>query len=81
MEPVLTVAFVAAVVAFFKWRGLVEGHALLAAFGVALFVGIAPLLAALIPPSVPFVDVVIQVITLFLAAAGGYDLIVDLKQV
>lgn len=81
MESVLTVAFVLATVAFFKTQfGMIQAHALLATFGVALVVGIAPQLAAAFPALLPWVESVINVIVIFLGAAGSYDLIVSLMR-
>jgi hypothetical protein len=80
MNDLLTVAFVVALTAFFKARGFAEGRALLLSFAVAVFVGVAPLLAAMIPPAVPFVDVLIRILTLFLGASGSYDLFVDIRE-
>ena len=76
---ILTVAFVAALTAFFRARGIAENRALVLAFAVSVFVAVAPLIAALLPPAQPFLQVLLQIIVLFLGAAGAYDLIVDLK--
>ena len=80
MDTVLTVAFVLAATAFFKERlGLEDKLALLCAFVVALGVSFAPMLDALLPNFAPFIDATVRTFLLFLSAAGGYDLLVDIK--
>jgi len=80
MEFVLDAAFIIAVTAFFKQQfGLAGGAALLAALVVALVVGLAPLVGVTFPAFAPWISAVINVVVLFLSAAGGYDAIVELK--
>lgn len=76
----LDVAFIVAVTAFFKAQfGLEQGKALLAAFGVALFVGFAPLVAVQFPLVAPWVAALFNVVKIFLAAAGSYDFVKSLR--
>jgi len=74
MEIVLDVAFVVAAVGFFKaqfgWKG---PAALGAAFVTALLVQYAPALSALVPAAAPFIGGLVNVVALFIAAAGSYD--------
>ena len=80
MNEILTIAFVLAATAFFKQQfGLSGKGALLCAFLISLFVGLAPLIGSLLPAAAPFVDVLIKVVVLFIGAAGAYDAFVDLK--
>ena len=76
----LDVAFIVAVTAFFKERfGLASKAALFAAFGVALFVGFAPLVAASFPVVQPWIEALFNVVKIFLAAAGSYDFVKSLR--
>jgi len=76
---VLTVAFIIAVVAFFKEQfGLSGKAALLAAFVVALVVGLAPLIGVTIPALAPWIEGIVKIIVLFLSATGGVDAITQL---
>jgi hypothetical protein len=71
---VLDVAFVIASVAFFKKQfNVKDGIALLLAFATALIIGLAPIIAGMLPITGPFIEVVIKVIVLFLTAAGSVD--------
>lgn len=81
LNDVLTVGFIAAATAFFSKRlGLEDKKALLCAFGVTLFVGLAPQAAAQFPPLTPWLEAIVRVGTLFIAAAGSYDLILGIKR-
>ena len=76
MDTVLDVAFVIAIVAFIKTQiGLVGPAVLGVAFAVALFFGLAPLIATMIPVAAPFIKVVLDTVVLFLGAAGSVDFI------
>jgi hypothetical protein len=76
---ILDVAFVVAVTCFFKTQfGWAEKHALLAALGVALVVGLAPQVAVVLPAIEPWIAAVLNVIKIFLAAAGSYDFAANL---
>ena len=80
-NPVLTVAFIVALTAFFKEQfGLTGWKVLLAAFIVALFIAFLPLVSALVPAAAPWLNQLLQVIVLFLAAAGSVDFIRQLKK-
>ena len=81
MDTILSVTFVIAVVAFFKAQlNLANDHALLAAFGVALVVGLAPQAAITFPILQPWVEAVLNVVVVFLSAAGSYDFAVGLMK-
>lgn len=77
MEPVeiiLDVAFILVCVSFFKTQlGLKGAAALGCAFVVALIVGLSPVLAEQFPNLAPWIGAVINVIVLFLSAAGSFD--------
>lgn len=76
---VLDVAFVLAVTAFLKEQfGFENKVALGAAFAVSLIVGLAPQIAALVPAFAGWFDAVLNVVKIFLAAAGSYDFAVGL---
>jgi hypothetical protein len=80
MNEVLTVALIIAVTAFFKEQFGFSGKAALAcAFGVALLVGIAPLLGTQFPTLAPWIEQVLKVIVLFLSASGSVDAIKQLR--
>ena len=71
-----TVAFVIAWVAFFSTQFNLKGNvALLCAFFVSLFFGVAPLISAAYPAIAPALDIVLKTILLTVSAAGGYDVI------
>lgn len=71
---ILDVAFVIAVTAFLKEQlGLSGKGALLGAFLISLAVGFAPLLALAFPLASPYIEAVVKVVTLFLGAAGTWD--------
>lgn len=81
MDNALDVAFVIAVTAFIKTQFEVKGKAVLFwAFVICLFFGIAPLIADLLPVSKPFLNVVLYIGSLFLAATGSYDALIDIKR-
>lgn len=74
MNIVLDVAFIVAAVSFFKQQFDLKGpKALGAAFGVALLVGLAPVVSASFPVAQPYIDTVVRVVGLFIAAAGSFD--------
>lgn len=74
MNIVLDVAFIVACVAFFKEQLDVKGKiVLLYVFLVALAVAFAPLLVASFPVAGPYIEAVLKVVGLMLAAAGSWD--------
>lgn len=77
MEPVeiiLDVAFILVCVSFFKQQmGLKGAAALACAFVTALIVGLSPVLSSQFPALAPWISAVINVIVLFLSAAGSFD--------
>jgi hypothetical protein len=80
-NPVLNVAFIVALTAFFKEQfGLTGWKVLIAAFGVALVIAFLPLVSALVPAAAPWLDQLLQVILLVLAAAGSVDFIKQIKK-
>jgi hypothetical protein len=75
MEPLLTVAFVVTATQFFKTQfSLANRYALLCAFIVALIVAFAPIVADQFPAASPYLNAFANVIALFIAGAGSYDL-------
>lgn len=81
MDIVLDVAFVIAVTAFLKEQLAVKGKAVLFwAFAIALIFGFAPLIAAMLPPIAPFLEVLLRTFVLFLGAAGSYDFIAGITR-
>ncbi|RIK31148.1 MAG: hypothetical protein DCC56_02875 [Anaerolineae bacterium] len=71
---VIDVAFVIAVVAFFRERVQISGYrALIAAFAVAVLFNIAPIVAQSFPVISPWLDALLNSIVLFIAAAGSVD--------
>jgi hypothetical protein len=79
-DPLLTVALIVAITSFFKKVLTLSGRlALLAAFIVTLFFGLAPVVIAQFPVAGPWLSAVVNVIVLFLAAAGSYDLVMDIR--
>lgn len=79
-EPLLTVAFIVMITAFFKKQiGLTGWKVLVAAFIVALVVAYLPLLAAAVPAAAPWLGQLMQVIVLFLSAAGSVDFLTLLR--
>ena len=80
MDIVLDVAFVIALTAFLKEQfGLTGRAVLIAAFVICLGFGLAPLIADLIPATLPYVQVLFKTLLLFFSAAGSYDAIVAFK--
>jgi hypothetical protein len=78
MQTILTIAFVFATIAFFKERlKLGDWQALLLAFIVSLIVGLSEVAMTVWPIALPWLQAGINVIVLFLSAAGGYDFMVD----
>lgn len=73
MQPI-DIAFIVAVVAFFRERVQLRGwRVLVLAFVVTLFFNIAPLVAELFPIVSPWLNAVLSSIVLFIAAAGSVD--------
>ena len=73
-DPILNAAFIIAATAFFKEQLSLSGRAsLLAAFGVSLAVGFAPAIAAQFPLLAPWVTHFVNVVVLFISAAGTVD--------
>lgn len=81
MNEILTVAFVVAVTAFIKTQFNCDGRwALLAAFLVALVIGVVPLISAALPAIGPWLAVVVRVFVLFLSGAGSYDAVMTFRR-
>lgn len=81
MEEILSVAFVLAATAFFKEQLKLPGRAALAAaFAVSLAVAFVPVIAEQLPESTEWVYAARDVVVLFLGAAGGYDLLADVRK-
>ena len=79
-NPVMTVAFVVAITAFFKEQfGLTGWKVMLAAFAVLLVLTYVPVVIALFPQAEPFLTPLVQLIALFLTAAGSVDFIRQLR--
>ena len=75
---ILDFAFLVAATAFFKEQFSLSGkQALLAAFGVALFIGFAPVIGESLPALSPYLEAAVKVVALFIGGAGSYDLFVD----
>jgi len=72
-EPI-DIAFVIAVVAFFRERMTLSGvKVLIAAFVVTLLFNIAPLVAENFPVISPWLNAILNSVILFIAAAGSVD--------
>lgn len=81
MDFVLDTAFVLAAVAFFKSRfNLLGWKAVGAAFVSVLFIQFVPELSAALPQYADAIQKVLDTIRLFVTAAGGYDLTLDLQE-
>ena len=77
---ILTVAFIVAVTQFFKTQiGLTGWSVLLAAFLVALVIGLVPVVVAAFPLIAPWLTAVVNVIVLFLSAVGTYDFVMEVR--
>lgn len=73
IEPI-DIAFVIAVVAFFRERVALRGvQVLIAAYVVTLLFNIAPLVAEFFPVVSPWLNAVLNSVVLFIAAAGSVD--------
>lgn len=73
---VIDVALIITIVAFFKKQlGLTGWKVLLAAFLVALFIGLAPVVAAAFPVIAPWLTTTVNVVGLFLVASGSVDFV------
>jgi hypothetical protein len=80
-NPILTVAFVVAITAFFKEHlGLTGWKVMLAAFLTAMVLAFLPLLASTFPQAAPWLNQFVQVVILFLTAAGTVDFVKQLRQ-
>jgi hypothetical protein len=80
MNEILTVAIIIAITAFFKKQlGLSGWRVLLAAFIVALFLGLEPVIVSTFPVIAPWLSAVVNVIVLFLTAAGSVDFITAVR--
>jgi hypothetical protein len=78
---ILDVAFVIAVTAFFKKQfGWENKSALIGSLVAAMTVALAGQLSITYPVVAPWINVVVGTFTLWLAAAGTYDLTVGLMQ-
>jgi hypothetical protein len=75
-EPLLTVAFIVMITAFFKKQiGLTGWKTLVAAAIVSLVVALLPQIAATVPASAPWIGAVLQWLVLFFSAAGSVDFV------
>jgi hypothetical protein len=80
-NPILTVAFIIMITSFFKERlGLSGWKVLLAAFIVALLIGLVPVIVVTFPVVAPWLSVVANVVVLFLTAAGTVDFVIEVKR-
>lgn len=81
-NPILTVAFIIAITSFFKVQlGLVKWKVLLAAFIVALIIGLVPTVVETFPVIAPWLTAIVNVIVLFLGAAGTFDFVMEVRTV
>ena len=79
-NSVLSVAFIIAITAFFKKQlGLTGWKVLLAAFLVALFIGLVPVVVAIFPVVAPWLTATVNVVVLFLTAAGTMDFVIAVR--
>jgi len=77
---VLTAVFIVAVAQFFKVQLSLKGwRVLLAVFIVALIMGLVPVVIAQFPVVAPWLTAVVNVIVLFLGAAGSVDFVKEVK--
>lgn len=81
MDQILTVGFILAASAFFtKVFGLKGYWSLLAAFLVGVAALWYPLLLASFPAAAPWLDPVIKLIAVVVAASGSYDFAKDIAR-
>jgi hypothetical protein len=79
-NPILTVAFIVMITSFFKKQLALTGwKVLLAAFVVALVVGLVPVAIAAFPTIASWLAAILNVIVLFLTAAGSMDFIIAVR--
>lgn len=79
-NPVLTIMFIVAVAQFFKVQLNLKGwRALLAVFVVALFMGLVPVVIEQFPAISLWLSAVVNVIVLFLGAAGSVDFVMEVR--
>jgi len=79
-NPVLTATFIVAVVSFFKAQFDLTGRwALLAAFCVALVIALIPVISASVPVIEPWLTPIVDVVVLFLGAAGSFDFVMEVR--
>jgi hypothetical protein len=79
-NPVLNVAFIIAITAFFKKQLALTGwKVLLAAFVVALLIGLVPVIIATFPATSSWLTSIVNVIVLFLGATGTSDFIIAVR--
>lgn len=79
-NPVLTVAIIVMIVAFFKKQlGLSGWASLLAAFVVSLVIGLIPVVILTFPIIAPWLTTTSTVIVLFLTAAGTFDFVIAVR--
>jgi len=77
---ILTVGFIIATTQFFKTQlGLTGWKVLLAAFIVALLIGLVPVIITAFPVAAPWLNAVVNVIVLFLSAVGAYDFVMEVR--
>ena len=78
---VLTVALIVAIVSFFKKQfGLTGWKVILAAFVVALILTYIPVLSAAFPMAAPWLTPLVNLIVLFLGAAGSVDFVTEIRK-
>jgi len=81
ISVVLTVALIIAIVSFFKKNlGLTGWRVILAAFIVALFLTYIPVLATAFPLAAPWLTPLVNLIVLFLGAAGSVDFVTEIRK-
>lgn len=79
-NPIVDVAMIVAITEFFKVRlGLSGWQSVLAAFLVALFIALVPVIATALPVVAPWLNTVASVIALFLTAAGSFDFVMEVR--
>jgi hypothetical protein len=80
MDIIIDVAFVLTITAFLKTQLGLKGYAvILVAFLVSLVFGFAPLLATMIPAAGPYLKIFLDIVLVFMAAAGTYDTVRDFQ--
>jgi hypothetical protein len=79
--PIITVTLIVAITAFFKKQFSLSGwRVLLVAFIVSLIISLAPLLSTTFPAVAPWVEQVIKLVVMFLAASGSVDFVTEVRR-